>query len=317
MHRFGIIFFLICICTLQVKSQIVGCTDEKAINYDANAEINDGSCLYSRTFHKPKKVIKRLPYEVSESSGLIYWRNAYWTHNDSGGENVLYRLDSITGKIVQKITVEGATNIDWEEIDQDEQFIYIGDFGNNAGNRKNLLIYKIDKATIPDSIDASVSSEIIHYRYGDQENFDIRYGQHDFDCEAMIVFNDSLYLFTKNWANLSSRLYALPKIPGDYTIYPLDEYGVDGLVTGASIDYDNGIIVLCGYKNYNPFVLIINNFTRNDFFSGNKRRIDLKDLKGTQTEGIAYSGNYDFVISSEKTVVAPPRLFRFNVKEFL
>ena len=36
-------------------------------------------------------------------------------------------------------------NTDWEEISQDKDFIYIGDIGNNSGNRDDLKIYRAGK----------------------------------------------------------------------------------------------------------------------------------------------------------------------------
>ncbi|PKP22334.1 MAG: hypothetical protein CVU06_09535, partial [Bacteroidetes bacterium HGW-Bacteroidetes-22] len=35
---------------------------------------------------------KKLPNAVNETSGLIWFRGAWWTHNDSGGKPEIYRL---------------------------------------------------------------------------------------------------------------------------------------------------------------------------------------------------------------------------------
>lgn len=39
------------------KAQILGCTDSQANNYNANATINDGSCLYNATTVAPTLTI--------------------------------------------------------------------------------------------------------------------------------------------------------------------------------------------------------------------------------------------------------------------
>jgi sugar lactone lactonase YvrE len=41
------------------------------------------------------------------------------------------------------------TNIDWEDITKDKDGnLYVGDFGNNDNERKDLCIYKIDKKSL-------------------------------------------------------------------------------------------------------------------------------------------------------------------------
>ena len=86
-----------------------------------------------------------LPANLSESSGAIFFNNKLITHNDSRGENKLFELDTITEQVTRTVAISNATNIDWEDITQDDTSIYIGDIGNNSGNRTDLKIYKISK----------------------------------------------------------------------------------------------------------------------------------------------------------------------------
>lgn len=296
-------------------SQQEGCTDSLALNYDSNAVINDGSCTYADINLNFRKAVLSMPETISESSGLILWRNSYWTHNDSGGTNEIYSLDSITGHVKQIITLKDATNVDWEDLTHDQDYIYVGDFGNNYGNRSDLCVYKVAKNDIPFNGDTIVACEKLSYSYADQSDFTIRNLKNDYDCEAIVSLGDSLYLFTKNWANFTTRLYALPKRPGSYYIYPIDEYNINGLVTGAVIDVENRWVVLCGYHNYIPFIVILNDYWRNDFFGGNKRRINFKNNFATQTEGIAYTGNNTYAISSERTIVRKAKIYKIDLKE--
>lgn len=291
-------------------AQTEGCTDPRALNFDSTAIVNDGSCLYHQTFIQPHRMVKSLPLEVRETSGLIFWNGYLWTHNDSGGKPELYKLDTVKGKVRETITITNARNFDWEDITQDEDYIYIGDMGNNLGTRKDLTIYKVSKNDILTSSNKEVAAETIRFSYGDQNSFDRANRNNDFDCESVMAVGDSLYLFSKNWGNLHSRLYALPKIPGEYVTYPISEYFVDGLVTGADISPSGNEVMLCGYKNYNPFIILLYDFRGNDFFSGNKRRIDFDKMAGTQTEGVAFLRDYEAVISSERTLVSPAGLFK-------
>lgn len=310
-----LILLLIAVFPLFIYSQQEGCTDSAAINFNASASVNDGSCIYHKKNFHPPVLIDELDDSIAETSGLIYWRGKFWTHNDSDGANKIYALDPQSGKIVQSVELINASNFDWEDLTHDSSFIYIADLGNNLGNRRQLSIYKISKDSIPLSGNISILSQKTTIYYGDQENFEVRNRAHDFDCEAMLSYGDSLYIFTKNWASLTSRLYAVPKIPGEYVIFPLDEFNVDGLITGVAINPVDKTTILCGYKNYIPFIWMLNDFWRNDFFGGNKRKITFKELVGAQTEAICFINNGSFVISSERTVVNNAKIFKVELIE--
>ncbi len=246
-------------------------------------------------------VVCILPKAVDETSGLVFWRNSLWTHNDSGGHPVIYRLDTLSGKVLQRITLKNATNRDWEDIAQDKKYIYVGDIGNNSGNRHDLCIYKIKKSDIPERGDAEVSAEKIAYAYPDYRGPVKSRKHNNFDCEALLASGDSLYLFSKDWQDQHSRLYALPKKAGKYTARLVSEYNVKGLITGADEQPQTGMVVLLGYNrgNWVPFVVALSRYRGGDFFSGTKKRLRLKKAKATQTEGVAFGGGNRIYLSSE------------------
>ena len=72
-----------------------------------------------------------LPEVVKETSGLLFIDGKIITHNDSGDDANLYELDSLSGNLQRTINITNATNINWEDITEDENHLYIGDFGNN------------------------------------------------------------------------------------------------------------------------------------------------------------------------------------------
>jgi len=77
---------------------------------------------------------------------LTYWNNLLFTHNDND-DSKIYAIDTTNGSITNSYNLNGTANIDWEEISQDENYLYVGDFGNNSsGNRTNLKILRIEKA---------------------------------------------------------------------------------------------------------------------------------------------------------------------------
>jgi hypothetical protein len=76
---------------------------------------------------------------------LGFCNNNIITHNDSGGQANLYEINASTGAL-RTVAITNATNVDWEYA-QDASYIYIGDIGNNFGNRTDLKIYKISRKT--------------------------------------------------------------------------------------------------------------------------------------------------------------------------
>lgn len=294
----ALLFSLIASAQVQVR----GCTDPLSNNYNPLAVVNDGSCTYNSASVSPLSTVE-LPTEVVETSGLIRWGNRLVTHNDSNDTN-LYVLDSITGVVAQTFPLAGVTNKDWEDIAQDDEYIYIGDFGNNSkGNRTNLRIIKIEKASL--EIGTTVKEEI-NFTYADQTDFTPKKGNKtDFDCEAMIVSQDSIYLFTKQWTGKKTALYALPKTPGTHSAQFKATLDVDGLITGAAYMPDKQVVVLLGYSGtVQPFLYLLYDFKGHDFFSGNKRKVSLS-LSFHQTEGIASSNGIDYFITNENLVKSP------------
>jgi len=97
------------------------------------------SGLNAQTFTK----VTDLSSRIEETSGLLYINGHLLTHNDSGGSVKLYEIDTLTGEVVNDVLLNGATLTDWEDMCADDTHIYIGDFGNNVGERINLKLYKI------------------------------------------------------------------------------------------------------------------------------------------------------------------------------
>ena len=299
------------------KAQIYGCTDRLAINYNSSATINDGSCIYNPANISP---LASLPLDevLSETSGLIFWNNNLWTHNDNLDINI-YMLDTLYGRIVQAYPLTGIENRDWEEISQDEEYVYIGDFGNNSGNRRDLRILKISKVSL---ISGSPVIDSIKYSYSDQVDFTPAANDTDFDCEAFIVTEDSIYLFTKQWTSNQTSLYSLPKNAGNYTAKLRSSLDVNGLITGATYLGSERIIALSGYSNkLVPFVYLLYDFSGSDFFGGNKRKIGIL-LDFHQIEAITSPDGIKYFMSNESfsffpITNTPQKIHLFNLSSFL
>ena len=247
----------------------------------------EGTSDFSPLFFPQLKA--ELPKEVNETSGLFFHNGRLWTHNDSGGKPILYALDTTTFNVVQKITFSNAKNKDWEDVSTDGETVFVGDFGNNKGKRKNLRIFTFPLSSIPKEGDTTLVVDSITFSFGDQTNFEYNKHEHDFDCEAMFATEDYLYLFSKGWATGTTRLYRLPKSPGNYVAEVVNGFDSQGLITGADYEPENRILVIVGYVKtiWKPFMYIIFDFDEAGVKLSN-RRIEMPQWTGGQTEGICF-----------------------------
>ncbi len=300
-----------------------GCTDPQASNYNAVAINNDGSCLYPVTnITLTDKTALSTPL-LDESSGVIFTNGSVWTHNDGGNSNSIYRIDSISNMVLQTVVISNATNIDWEDITADNNYIYIADCGNNNGNRNNLRIYRVAKSTLTSST-TTVTADIINYTYSDQTVFTSLPNNNNYDCESIIFFNDSLHLFSKDWVDKQTRHYVLPAIPGTYIAELKETLNTGFLVTGAGIQ-QNGIIALIGYDNTGVaplFLYMLYDYKNGLFFNGNKRKFNAGNvLSYGQAEGIDFrNGAYGYVTNErfqQSIFNVAPRLRSFNLTAYL
>ena len=249
-----------------------------------------------------------LDASVSESSGLIYYNGKIITHNDSGNPNELYEMNPSSPTITRIVTVTGATNVDWEDITQDGDYIYIGDFGNNvSGNRTDLKIYKISKADYLST--TSVTAETIAFSYSDQTDFTPTSANNtEWDAEALVSYDASnLILFTKNWVNGITKAYLVPKTPGSFSLSPLSTtLNSGGLITGGTFNPLSGKLYLARYTPpvsptpLQPFVWVSENFSGNDIFSGTNTQTPLPSSFGfEQIEGITHTDEISYLVTSE------------------
>lgn len=302
----------------QIQSQILGCTDSLSKNYNPLVTINDGSCKYCKTKIKPSYSVL-LDKSLKETSSLVYNENLLWTINDDT-DTTIYGIDS-TGVIKNQIQLKNVSNRDWEEITQDSSYFYIGDFGNNiSGNNKNLHILRIEKNSLVSNIPII---DTISFSYSNQTDFSqTKPNKTNFDCEAFIATTDSIYLFTKQWKQKKTSVYALPKIPGNYIAKLKETYNTKGLITGATYLPQKKLIVLCGYnKSLTPFLYLLYDFKDFNFFSGNKRKIKLK-LPFHQIEGISTQDGLLYYLSNEnferKPIInVPQKLHQLDLSRYL
>ncbi len=315
-----IFLYLIVIITETAFAQS-GCTDYQAVNYDPAAVADDGSCIYPNTVLPLTFKCYIDSLQLNETSGIVNQDKNFWTHIDDSN-NSIYRIDTLTDSIFQKVTIANATNIDWEDITSDSNYIYVGDVGNNDGNRTNLRFYRVLKSDITPST-LSVNAGRINFSYSDQVNFTVNHNHNFYDCEAFFYTNDSIHIFTKGWVNKWTKHYVLPADTGTMVAQLVDSFNVGGYITSAAIQGDS-LVVLLGidYSANGCFIWMFNKFNGSHFFNGNKRRlyIDSPYYAG-QTEGICFTDTNKGYITNERLSIAqfyvPAQLREFDLNSFL
>jgi len=262
---------------------------------------------------------------VRETSGLANVKGKIYTHNDSGGSNLLYEINASTGNVIRSITVNGASNVDWEDLACDDTYLYIADIGNNLGSRTDLKIYKILKSDLDAKI--MVNAETISFSYADQSTFTYDPFTTPYDAEALIAYNGKLYIFTKNWENHISKAYSIPTVPGSYEVTSVDENILDVMITGAAIDGAGSSVALVGYTNpydidtpFKSMIVKLGDFTGNNFFSGSIAEYEIQNSQIIgQVEAILFNTPSEFYLSAESATVQslelPAKLYKTEISE--
>ena len=235
---------------------------------------------------------------------------------DNEDANKIYIINKENATILSELTVLNSLNIDWEDVSIDSNYIYIGDFGNNYGNRDDLVIYKV---TIPTSIlsnDQLTEVSQISFNYDNQSNLNSAQFNTNFDAEALISYNNKLYIFTKTWVDYETNIYELSKSEGSYSIEQIDNIEIGGLVTAATYDFNNNQILLTGYNQTSSFIIRLSELNGSNFSQSKLDRYVINAPSGysLQIEGITVD-NSDVFLTSEKFLELPAALFKFKLSD--
>ena len=253
-----------------------------------------------------------LPKIINETSGLEFYNNNFITHNDSGGEPSLYVFNEM-GEVIETIGLNKnpdfeIENNDWEDITNDNEYLFVADTGNNFGNRDNLNIIRVSKGT-----DFMVDG-IIEISYSDQESFFPR-PKHKYDAEAIIVIEDKIALFSKDRENLNTDLYLVDKNQNGSQILTSEvSYNVNTLITGGDYDEDRNLLALVSYNSKgNQYLLLFENFKLNNLENNTFKKFKIP-LEQAQIEAVKIIDEKTFWVTSEDEGVGSPFMYKIRVK---
>ena len=256
-----------------------------------------------------KYKVSILSDSLKETSGLTFFKDKLYTFNDGGNTSEIFEIDKYSGKILNKIKIH-IENKDWEAITSDSSHIYIGDFGNNYGMRKDLKIYKIKFDSIDDSQEFQ---QTLNFYYPEQQNFSQKPHNNNWDMESMVFIDKKIHLFTKEWASKKTNHYIIdPNISENQPAERLETFDIGYLVTDASL-FDKKLYVVGYTKQLKVYLSIFELDENGMFFSRKPKSFILgSSLKVGQIEGIAVNKDGIF-ISGEKFKTplgnVPPKLY--------
>jgi hypothetical protein len=273
---------------------------------------------------------------LSEVSGMVKSRsypNTYWVVNDSRNGARLFAVNSEGNNIIPtfsrfsyygeeaeegKEQWEGfrvlyAENIDWETMTVDDNYLYVGDVGNNFNNRSDLKVYLLSEID-PTASTQSAVIKTLPVRYPEQTEFPAPASPH-FDCEAMFIADGKLYFITKNRSGKGSfepgaNLYRLDT---DFTdqdnVLTLVDSQPDLLdATGAELSPDGLTLAVVSYETLWLFQRPVEG---DQWLSSNAKHYALDTKTVDQVESVIWDDDQTLLLTNEQR-----SLMRINLADF-
>jgi len=127
--------------------------------------------------------------EIDEASGLASGRRnkgVLYTHNDSGGRNAVYVLNT-EGTLLGEFVLEGINHRDWEDITAGKgprsgiDYLYVGEIGDNSARYSSVYVYRFEEPSLK-SIAPGFSIPVTQV-----DRIEIQYEDGARDAEALFI----------------------------------------------------------------------------------------------------------------------------------
>lgn len=271
---------------------------------------------------KAQDKVNHLPNGLNETSGLQLTKDNYLLSiNDSGNPEELFVLDTL-GQLIKKIQINNFKNDDWEALSLDEMGrLYIGNFGNNNNQRKDLSIGVFKANYIhQEEIEPEYT---IQFSYPDQKNFPPEEGKWRFDCEAFFATSDYIYLFTKSRVEPfdgKSYLYRIPNKPSQQKTELIGVLNlcknnmIDCWVTDATYHYESKTIAVLTTKK-----IYFYQIEKLPILKGSELKLSHIEKLGfiKQREGITFSQKQNklFLTDEKHRFLGGGNLYEINIEK--
>ncbi|MFQ6040629.1 MAG: hypothetical protein ACE5PV_07210 [Candidatus Poribacteria bacterium] len=266
----------------------------------------DKKSIPSSTTRHPVHVIQQFSFakpptedikskKLDELSGIAPARGEeeYWGHNDKGNDAEIFRFNS-RGKIIQKVELKGARNVDWEGMTSGSNGdFYIADTGDNKLRRDLYRIYKFTEPKTSAKKIKNIGSYKFKYADGKPHN-----------CEAVFAMNDKLYLISKE-QKVKQKIFCIDKLKAGETISAREvgRLDISGRVTDAAYSPERKQLAALTEKA----ISFYNVAKESDLL---KPPIYSTHIRFGQCEALCYDGDY-LVVTNE-----PGKIWRYPLEAF-
>lgn len=188
------------------------------------------------------------PAGLVEASGMIASREhprVLYAHNDSGDTARVFAFDD-DGVALATLAIDGATNVDWEDIDIGPctagTCIYVGDIGDNNLVRDLKTIYRFAEPALtpgtPVGAMTIAGAEAFPFAYPD--------GMHNAETLLVHPITGDIYVVTKEAIGVASTVYKFPQPLTAGVTATLTKVVTLPFPTGNQPDVSGGNIDPCG-----------------------------------------------------------------------
>lgn len=222
--------------------------------------------------------------EVPEASGLAISRRhagLVWSHNDSGGEPIVFGLDA-TGAVRARARLPVQAQ-DWEDVSAarcgEHDCLYVADIGDNRVSRRRVAIHRLPEPALGDT------------STGPPETFNAVYADGPHNAEALFVIGDDLFIVTRDRV---AGLYRAAMRPSshDLSFQRVGQLGLEAVTDAETSRDGRSVVVRTSHEAvfYRP----------DDVVRGHLApyyRFAIDGLKEPQGEGIALDGDRLYLAS--------------------
>lgn len=174
-----------------------------------------------------------------------------WVHEDSGGDPVLYALDT-SGALLGTVTLTGVTNRDWEDMavatcpDGDGDCLWVGDVGDNGLSRSDVALHVVHEPTVTAGFESTEEPTTYRYSFPDGRG----------NVEGFAVGADGLPVLVTKRVDATADVYRFPALDAARTVTvehvaristgdPSDEHPAEA--TSADISPDGSRLLVRTY----------------------------------------------------------------------
>lgn len=204
------------------------------------------------------RIVGYVPEPVVEASGLAASSGnpgVVWTHNDSGGEAVLYALGR-GARLRAALPLAGAGNRDWEDMaigpgaPGGADWLYVADIGDNNQVWPSVRVYRVAEPQLDSVSDGSILAP------GQAGWTELSYPGGPRNAEALIVDarNSDLYVVTKDDTRAEIFRVPAPAFTGGAVMLRRAGRLPFGGVTGASACPSGKTVLVRRYFGLDAFV---------------------------------------------------------------